>query len=359
MLDFEEHFEQIKKLVNFKSADMMWALGPYYSESHRHFHTLKHVLSILNIIEEIWDVDGFENEQRYKSFQCAALFHDFVYDPRSSTNEIRSNLEFEKVKWQYPEVDPALVSELILGTSSTDDTKCSKLVQWFNRMDRDIFQHDLPDLIEYGENISKEYSFVSYTDFLNGHFSLIRKIMNISFKAYGRNEENLTNYEKYMRSRILKVGVYAGSFNPFHIGHLDILNQASQLFDKIIVATGDNPDKVTDLENNSSTYSFETMIDGVPGEYEQVKFNGLLADYVTDLTDNNNYDVTIIRGFRDEKDINSELTQRKYSLAENRNLNYVFFAASPGNEHISSSAIRSLTRFNKDVSKYLPQRRRA
>jgi pantetheine-phosphate adenylyltransferase len=38
-----------------------------------------------------------------------------------------------------------------------------------------------------------------------------------------------------------KIGVYAGSFNPFHVGHADILHQALEVFDEVILAIGNNP----------------------------------------------------------------------------------------------------------------------
>ena len=45
----------------------------------------------------------------------------------------------------------------------------------------------------------------------------------------------------------MKVGVYAGSFNPFHRGHYDILVKAEKIFDKVIVARGINPEKTNEL----------------------------------------------------------------------------------------------------------------
>ena len=39
------------------------------------------------------------------------------------------------------------------------------------------------------------------------------------------------------------IGIYTGSFNPFHLGHLDILNKAKRMFDEVVIAVGHNPDK--------------------------------------------------------------------------------------------------------------------
>jgi len=167
--------------------------------------------------------------------------------------------------------------------------------------------------------------------------------------------ENINEYERIMRNKKIRVGIYAGSFNPFHLGHLDILQQAERLFDKVILATGQNPEKVgTILSKKNTIPLMETRIQGVPYRFEQVQFNTLLARYVEHLEQTENYDITIIRGIRAESDLSSELTQRKYSLEVNKNLKYVFLASSPGLEHISSSAIRALQKFEEDVSDYLP-----
>lgn len=335
--------------------DLLSILKPY-CEIHRHFHTMDHVLNLLKQMES----DVFESDVERNSFYCAALFHDIVYDPRRNDNESQSELIFcSQYKLEYDGfIDFNLVCELIRGTTLVDDRNASRQVRKFNAYDRIIFTKPVDQLIEYGEKIWREYSHVSYSAFLNGYFPLIRTLVCSTFHDDPMLEiylENINEYEKVMKNKKIRVGIYAGSFNPFHLGHLDILQQAERLFDKVIIATGQNPDKIgTILTKKNTIPHIECEINGVPHRFEQVSFNTLLARYVEDLENTENYDITVIRGIRAESDLANELTQRKYSLEINKNLKYIFLASSPGLEHISSSAIRALQKFEEDVSDYLP-----
>jgi len=349
-LDYSE-FNEICRIVKIP-FDMMEIMKAY-SEKHRYFHTPTHVLDLLRMI----DVDVFDSDREKMSFYCAALFHDVVYEPRRKDNETLSSMVFaQHYKEEYESIiDFQLVNDLINGTSLIDDRKARSEVQRFNSYDRIILTKPVDTLVEYGEKIWKEYSHVPYRKFLEGHFSLIRTLVSSTYFNDPMLEiylENINGYEQIMKTKRLKVGVYAGSFNPFHIGHLDVLQQAERLFDKVILASGINPAKIVVSEHTIPV--MDVVIDGVPPRFEQVQFNMLLGRFVEKLEREENYEVTIVRGIRDETDVHSELLQRKYSLEMNQNLKYVFLASSPGLEHISSSGIRTLQMFQEDVSEYLP-----
>ena len=349
-LDYSE-FNEICRIVKIP-FDMMEIMKAY-SEKHRYFHTPTHVLDLLRMI----DVDVFDSDREKMSFYCAALFHDVVYEPRRKDNETLSSMVFaQHYKEEYDSIiDFQLVNDLINGTSLIDDRKARSEVQRFNSYDRIILTKPVDTLVEYGEKIWKEYSHVPYSKFLEGHFSLIRTLVSSTYFNDPMLEiylENINGYEQIMKTKRLKVGVYAGSFNPFHIGHLDVLQQAERLFDKVILASGINPAKIVVSEHTIPV--MDVVIDGVPPRFEQVQFNMLLGRFVEKLEREENYEVTIVRGIRDETDVHSELLQRKYSLEMNQNLKYVFLASSPGLEHMSSSGIRTLNMFQEDVSEYLP-----
>ena len=74
------------------------------------------------------------------------------------------------------------------------------------------------------------------------------------------------------------IGVYAGTFNPFHSGHMNIVNQACQMFDRVIIAHGKNPDKpVEDID----------VPDSISSSFEIGEYDGLLTDYIQQLEDIN------------------------------------------------------------------------
>lgn len=348
-----DEFNKICRIAQIGFLDMFEILKPY-SEVHRHFHSLSH---ILNLVEQI-HLDSFKNVKEKYSFYFAALFHDVVYIPGRKDNEQKSLEVFQKhYKNEYNDIiDFELVTVLIKGTALVDDRNASPEVRRFNSFDRSILTKSVNELMEYGEKIWKEYSHIPYSKFLDGHFSVIRRLVNSTYNSdplLKQYLKNIDDYEKIMRSKRIKVGIYAGSFNPFHIGHLDILQQSEHLFDKVILGKGINPEKNQNFNNQILVN--DIVIEGVPLRFQQVQFNMLLARYVEKLETEENYDITIIRGIRNESDVHSELLQRKYSMEMNPNLKYVFLASSPGLEHISSSGIRTLQQFDEDVNEYLPK----
>jgi pantetheine-phosphate adenylyltransferase len=138
-----------------------------------------------------------------------------------------------------------------------------------------------------------------------------------------------------------KIGVYPGSFNPYHNGHQNILQKAERIFDKVIIAHGINPDKNT-----------EDWIKPDVLKYHQVEnFSGLLTDFMNGL----NYETTLIRGLRNSTDLQFEMTQFQYLQDMKPNINIVNIFCDKEFEHISSSAIRNLNKIDTNLSKkYLP-----
>ncbi|HEY9196966.1 MAG TPA: adenylyltransferase/cytidyltransferase family protein, partial [Mucilaginibacter sp.] len=138
----------------------------------------------------------------------------------------------------------------------------------------------------------------------------------------------------YVNTRVPRIAVYPGSFNPFHKGHLNILQKAEQMFDKVIIARGVNPGK-------------EQSVYGLPDalQYRQIAtYEGLLTDFVHGL----DYDITIIRGLRNGSDLQYELNQYRY-LQElgGKNISVAAIFCDMEFEHISSTGIRQLEKYGK------------
>lgn len=345
--------KHIEKVTGFGFMNLPPLVHPY-SEPTRHFHTIFHVRDLVDGIARQKFGDVIQNSLWY-----AALFHDIVYDPTASDNEEKSAQkarEYFKREWSGL-IDIDLACRMIMSTKILDTRTCDDvLARIFNSLDRAILTRSVDELVEYGEQIWKEYSHVSRADFLNGHFTLIRQMLDYGFSEYHGYDkfcENIDMYEKIMRKRKIRLGLYVGSFNPFHVGHNDILLQAESLFDKVVVAVGTNPAKY-EGELKVIPEPKNHKIQGVPRRFQQMKFFGLLSDFTWDLEKDGYYDVTIIRGFRDGDDIKSELTQRKYLWNLNPNLKYVFLTSKPGFEHISSSAIRHLQMFGSGEQYTMP-----
>jgi pantetheine-phosphate adenylyltransferase len=145
----------------------------------------------------------------------------------------------------------------------------------------------------------------------------------------------------------MKIAVYAGSFNPFHKGHMNILLKAEQIFDKVIIARGINPEK------SNVVVPLPEALDN----REVMQFSGLLTDFVKNIKENVYLDaesVTVVRGLRNTTDLQFELNQYRYFQDLMPEIQVVSIFCDREFEHISSSGIRALSTFGKEhVEKYL------
>jgi len=143
----------------------------------------------------------------------------------------------------------------------------------------------------------------------------------------------------------MNIGIYAGSFNPFHKGHYNILCKAEQIFDKVIIVKGVNPDKST---STYDIHSIETLKNRFILEYE-----GLLTDVIKhakETADN----VTLIRGLRNSVDLQYEMNQYRYLQDLMPDIQMVSIFCDKEFEHISSSGIRTLSKYGSEkVQDYL------
>lgn len=152
-----------------------------------------------------------------------------------------------------------------------------------------------------------------------------------------------------------KVAIYPGSFNPLHIGHLDVLKQALSVFDEVILLNAVNHGKKNKrpprmLMLQVMKQQLLTYLD--KNERERVTIKST-SDPIYKYCKEHNIS-HIVRGIRGSVDLDDELAQRYYNnnlsvYLENCKLTTVFFATSK--RSISSSAIRQLAEF-LDVERF-------
>lgn len=145
-----------------------------------------------------------------------------------------------------------------------------------------------------------------------------------------------------------KVALYAGSFDPLTLGHLDIIERASLLFDRVVIGVVANPNKdcLFTLEERVYMVRHETM--HLPNVIVE-RFSGLLADYVNAYR----YDA-VIRGIRDANDYDYE---RSMSLANEKlykhNTDTVFLLSKPELSYISSSMVKEIASLGGDIKDFV------
>mmetsp|Transcript_11316 Transcript_11316/g.19053 ORF Transcript_11316/g.19053 Transcript_11316/m.19053 type:complete len:208 (-) Transcript_11316:124-747(-) len=146
-----------------------------------------------------------------------------------------------------------------------------------------------------------------------------------------------------------KVALYAGSFDPPSSGHLDIIQRAFEICDKLIIGIAINPLKKPVFSYNERKSLLQKISTDYKERIEVMQVEGLLADFILD----NNIDFQV-RGIRSFSDFDSEFTMGLI----NRELCHketVFLLANKDHVHISSSRIRELAMFNKKLDDFVPK----
>ena len=146
----------------------------------------------------------------------------------------------------------------------------------------------------------------------------------------------------------MKIGFYAGSFDPFTNGHLHVSAESAKLFDKVIVGIGINPKKARRFDKELMQKAMEQVfIRNNLDNVTVISYNNLSVDAALE-----NDSTFLVRGIRNDMDYQYE--ENLASINEEiSGLDTVYIrAGSLGN--ISSSMVMELLRNNKDVSMYLP-----
>lgn len=145
---------------------------------------------------------------------------------------------------------------------------------------------------------------------------------------------------------MLRTAIFPGSFNPFTQGHANIVERALQLFDNVIIAIGNNSEKCQQAENNQAT--IQQLYQNNP-HIKVIQYNCLTADLIKKENA-----TCIIRGIRNETDLayEQEIAKVNYTFF---GVETIFLLANPALKEISSSIVRELKKYGKDVSSYLPQ----
>lgn len=148
-----------------------------------------------------------------------------------------------------------------------------------------------------------------------------------------------------MNNRVT-LGLYAGSFSPMHVGHLDILKQATTVFDEIVVAQGINSQKPQEEKFPLPAEFLHQFNSGISTRV----YKGLLTDLVKEL-ENEFFDVVLVRGLRNGADLEYEQNLIAFLKDMHPNLKSVAFYCDQKFRHISSSQVRAIRSFSQEEYK--------
>lgn len=150
-----------------------------------------------------------------------------------------------------------------------------------------------------------------------------------------------------------RIAVFAGTFDPITNGHVDVVRRSLHLFDKIIIAIGENTKKQTLFSPEKRLEWIRAIFAGEP-KVEPAVYSGLTVDFCRKM--NAHY---ILRGLRNGSDYDYEahIAQLNKELAAE--IETVFIITSPDVSYISSSLVRDLIIYGGDYKPFVPAEVRA
>lgn len=183
-------FSQLLEKYNIKAnIDMLLEM---WNEPHRSYHNLEHLVDLNNMITNDY-ISGKLNEKTTEKLLLTALFHDIVYDPKRTDNEIQSAKFFESVCLDKNNIHIKDIKQAIIDTQfHKGDNYLSEL---FNKYDMNIVERDYESLLNWENGIYKEYSFAGQA-YKEGRLKFLESLV----EKYTLNSGNLTKLMEYVKS---------------------------------------------------------------------------------------------------------------------------------------------------------------
>ena len=146
-----------------------------------------------------------------------------------------------------------------------------------------------------------------------------------------------------------KIAVFPGSFSPFSLGHKAVVDSALPLFDKVIIAIGNNPEK-------NQYFSIEERQKWINDVYKDMpnisveQYDGLTVDFCKIVNAN-----FIVRGLRSSHDFKFEKNIAQMNKKLNAEIETIFIITPPELSHISSTVLRDVIKNGGDISAFIPK----
>lgn len=146
----------------------------------------------------------------------------------------------------------------------------------------------------------------------------------------------------------MTTALYPGSFDPITFGHLDVVERAAKLFDKLIIAVARNDEKQPLFTAKQRMKLIAESI-GARKNVEIVSFDGLLVDFAKKCGA-----AAVVRGLRAVTDFEYEFQMALMNKTLSPDLETVFLTAREAFTYLSSRVIKEVARLGGDISKFVP-----
>ncbi len=147
-----------------------------------------------------------------------------------------------------------------------------------------------------------------------------------------------------------RVAVYTGSFDPITLGHLDVIQRAARIFDRLVVGVGINPDKHPLFTLDERARLVRASVAALPN-VDVEPFDGLAVAFVRAQGAR-----VLLRGVRSLTDIDAEFTMTLANRKLDADVETIFLRADAAYSHISSSLLKQITPLADDeaLSRFVP-----
>ena len=144
-----------------------------------------------------------------------------------------------------------------------------------------------------------------------------------------------------------QIAMYPGTFDPVTNGHLDLVERACQIFDKLYIAVAISPKKSPLFDLDERVQLIKQTLGSNP-KIEVVGFNSLLIDFAAELGAR-----VLVRGLRAVSDFEFEFQLASANRRLAPKLETVFLTPSEANTFVSSSLVKEIASFGGDVSSFV------
>lgn len=147
----------------------------------------------------------------------------------------------------------------------------------------------------------------------------------------------------------MKVAIYPGSFDPITSGHLNIIQRAANIFDKLVVCVMVNGSKSPMFDQDERVELIRRVTKDIPN-IEVESSTELLAEYAR-----RKGSCVIVKGLRAGSDFENEFQMALINHKINPNLDTMFLTAEHQYMYLSSSTVKELANYEVDLSDFLPE----
>lgn len=148
----------------------------------------------------------------------------------------------------------------------------------------------------------------------------------------------------------MRKALFAGSFDPLTLGHLDIIKRAANLFDRVLVGVGQAQGKLPYFTLDERLQMMDKAISGLGiTNVVIVEYSGLTVDFAK-----KHQVAALIRGVRSVQDYSYELQMAQMNHTLDPSLDTVIFPTLGALSHISSSMARELAAYQGDITTLVP-----